>query len=244
MSLQRYMKSLKKLWRRLQSRMFNGRSILVLGDSHCGVFEYCFDRGLLTPHWLNCEIVAGATAYGLNVDTSATQGWQKFDSALRRFADCDVVVIMLGECDCSFALWKKAEQLNLDPASLIDHSLAGIRRLVRRIRDESSSPGRKIVLAGAILPTVSDSAAWRQENQLRREITASQVERTQLVLAFNEKLKRLAGELDLAYFDLTAQTLDSATGLVDEHFAASAEDHHLSHPASALLWSASLVKTL
>lgn len=244
MNLQRYGKSLKKTWRRLQKRWLGGRSILVLGDSHCGVFEYCFDQGLLAPHWLNCEIVAGATAWGLNNDQSTTRAWQKFDHALRRFADCDVVVIMLGECDCSFALWKKAEHLNVPPETLLDHALAGIRRLVLRVREDSPGRLRKIILVGAILPTVADAAVSTQENVLRRAVSASQAERTRLVLAYNEKLGRLAETLGVAYFDLSPQTLDPERGLVDGRFVARAEDHHLSHPASAPLWSASLLKSL
>ncbi len=239
----RYGKSLKKRWRGLQNRLLQGRRILVLGDSHSGVFEYCFDHGLLAPHWLNCEIVAGATAYGLNGDTAATQGWQKFTAALRRFADYDVVVIMLGECDCSFALWKKAERLNVTPASLIDHSLAGIRRLVSRIRDDMSRE-RKVILVGAILPTVSDAAAATQENLPRREIAASQQARTRLVLEFNEQLNHLASELDLAYFDLTAEVLDETSGQIHQRFISAAGDHHLSHPASAVLWSSKLLASL
>lgn len=244
MKLRRYGKSLKKAWRRLQKRWLGGRSILVLGDSHCGVFEYCFDHGLLAPHWLNCEIVAGATAWGLNNDHSATRAWQKFDHALRRFADCDVVVIMLGECDCSFALWKKAERLNVPPETLVDHSLAGIRRLVERVRQDESAVPRRIILVGAILPTVDDTAQTTQENILRRAVNASQAERTRLVLAYNERLGQLAESLGVAYFDLSIQTLDPESGLVDGRFVACAEDHHLSHPSSAQLWSASLLSKL
>lgn len=244
MKLQRYGKSLKKAWRRLQKRCLGGRNILVLGDSHCGVFEYCFDQGLLAPHWLNCEIVAGATAWGLNNDLSATRAWRKFDHALQRFAACDVVVIMLGECDCSFALWKKAEHLNVPPETLLDHSLAGIRRLVLRVCEDSPARPRKVILVGAILPTVADAVVPTQDNPLRRAVGASQTERTQLVLAYNEKLGQLAAAMGVAYFDLSVQTMDPARGLVDGRFVARAEDHHLSHPASAPLWSASLLGQL
>lgn len=244
MSLQRYRKSLGKAWRRVENRLRRGRRVLVLGDSHCGVFEYCFDHGLLAPHWVNCEIAGGATAYGLNNDASASGAWQKFDRALQRFADFDVVVIMLGECDCSFALWKKAERSAVAPETLIGHSLAGIRRLIGRIRDDTAVPGRQIIVAGAILPTVDDGTAARQGNLLRREIKASQAERTRLVLAFNEQLGRLAAELGVAYFDLTAQTRDPASGLIDRRFVADPEDHHISHPASARLWSGTLSSLL
>lgn len=244
MNLQRYRKSLKKAWRRLQKRLRGGRNILVLGDSHCGVFEYCFDRGLLAPHWLNCEIVAGATAWGLNNDHSATQAWQKFDHALQRFADCDVVVIMLGECDCSFALWKKAECLDVPPEILLDYALGGIRRLVQRVHEDSPARPRKIILVGAILPTVNDGAVSTQENLLRRTVNALQVERTRLVLSYNEKLCQLAESLGVAYFDLSLQTMDPERRLVDERFVACPEDHHLSHPASGPLWAASLLSQL
>lgn len=244
MNLRRYGKSLKKTWRRLQKRWLGGRSILVLGDSHCGVFEYCFDHGLLAPHWLNCEIVAGATAWGLNNDHSATRAWQKFDHALQRFADCDVVVIMLGECDCSFALWKKAERLNVPPETLLDHALAGIRRLVERVRQDAAAVPRKIIVVGAILPTVDDAAVTIQENVLRRSVSASQAARTRLVLAYNERLGQLAETLGVAYFDLSIQTSDPESGLVDGRFVAGADDHHLSHPASAPLWSARLLSQL
>ena len=158
MKLQRYKKSMKKVWRRLQACLCHGKRILVLGDSHCGVFEYSFDHGYLAPHLVNCEIVAGATAYGLNSDSSVTQSWQKFDRALQRFANFEVVVIMLGECDCSFALWKKAERLRVSPESMIEHSLMGIQRLLTRIQNDPSHSGKTIVLAGAILPTIADSA--------------------------------------------------------------------------------------
>lgn len=244
MSPQRYRKSLTKAWRRVQNRLRRGRRVLVLGDSHSGVFEYCFDHGLLAPHWVNCEIVAGATAVGLNNDTSASGAWRKFDQALDRHADFDVVAIVLGECDCSFALWKKAERLTVAPETLIAGSLSGICRLIDRIRNGSAVPARKIIVVGAILPTVDTASAAGQENLLRREIKASQAERTRLVLDFNEQLRQLAAMTGIAYFDLTAQTRDPATGLIDRRFVADAGDHHISHPASARLWASQLVSLL
>lgn len=239
----RYQKSLLKLWRRLQKRVLGGNKVLLLGDSHCGIFEYCFDQGLLVPHWINCEIVAGATAYGLLNENSTTQAWAKFDCALKRFRDFDAVVIMLGECDCSYALWRKAENLGVAPEALIETSLSGIRKLVARIRDGSRG-NQRILVAGAPLPTVDDSSAPIQDNELRREIGASQVRRTELVLTFNARLEMLARELRVGYFDLTVQTMNPATGLVDRRLVGRAGDHHLSHPASAPLWSAALRKAL
>lgn len=231
-------KSASKFWRRVVNRLAKGRRILVIGDSHGGIFEYCFDRGLLSPHWLNCEIVAGATAYGLNNDHAATGAWHKFSAALERFSRFDVVVIVLGECDCSYALWKKAESCSIVPTKLIAHSLRGISRLVAKI---SSSPCvRRIILVGACLPSIEDRMASSQENVLRREIAATQRERTNLVLEYNRRLAGLAEELGVKYFDLTDETMDKQTGLLSRSYAAGPDDHHLSHSASGLLWTKAL----
>lgn len=240
----KYRKSLHKIICRVRCRLQGGHRILVLGDSHAGVFEYMFDRDLLLPHLVNCDLVGGATAYGLNNDRSATGAFTVFLHALRRYAAYDVVVIMLGEVDCSFALLKKAERENVSPESLIDQSFSGLRRLVSVARGDRASPARRVILAGAILPTVDDQSAPRQVNELRREIQVSQAERTRLVLRFNEELRKMAEELGFGYIDLTADTLDPATGLVDSGYLDTPEDHHLAHAASAPLWARELLKVL
>lgn len=240
----KYRKSLHKIVRRVRCRLQGGHRILVLGDSHAGVFEYMFDRDLLLPHLVNCDLVGGATAYGLNNDRSATGAFAVFLRALRRYAAYDVVVIMLGEVDCSFALLKKAERQGVSPESLIEQSLSGLRRLVFAARDERASPVRRVILAGSILPTVDDQSAPRQVNELRREVRVSQAERTRLVLRFNEEVRKMAEELGVRYIDLTAHTLHPATGLVDHRCIDSPQDHHLAHAASAPLWARELLKIL
>jgi len=211
---------------------------LVIGDSHGGIFEYCFDQGLLFPHLLNCEIVAGATAYGLNNDQATTGAWQKFSVALERFSRFDVVVIVLGECDCSYALWKKAESSSTTPTEWIAHSLQGISRLVAKVSDNPCV--RRIILVGACLPSIEDCMASSQENILRREITATQWERTNLVLEYNRRLAKLAEALGVKYFDLTNETVDEHTGLLSRCYAAGPDDHHLSHLTSGSLWAKAL----
>ena len=242
MKWRRWAKSAKKLWRKLANRLMGGRRILVLGDSHSAVFEYCFDQSLLTPHWLNCEIVGGATAYGLNNDHSSTGGWQKFCAGLTRYPSFDTVMIVLGECDCSYALWKLAERADLPPERLLDRSLAGIRRLVGKVR-ENPKVG-KVVLVGAFLPTIQDHLADKQENELRREIRATQAERTRLVLTYNAGLCALALELAVDYFDISEPLLDPQTGLICPQYIDRPLDHHLSQAATSRFFVAALREVL
>ena len=108
--LNKLLKSSKKLFAKLKCRIQGGKKILVLSDSHGGVLEYIHDHGLLLPHFINCEVVRGATAYGLNNDQSTTQSLLKFSKAIKRYPTFDVIGIMLGEVDCSVALWAVAKK--------------------------------------------------------------------------------------------------------------------------------------
>ena len=54
--------------------------------------------------------IVQATAYAID---RADDQQRKFQDALRRFPDYGTVLIMLGEVDCSFALWHRAEMLAL-----------------------------------------------------------------------------------------------------------------------------------
>jgi len=236
-------KSLQKLARRWRCRFLGGHRILVLGDSHAGVFEYLFDHDLLPPHLLNCDIVGGATAYGLNNDHSVTGAFLKYQHALRRFFEYDVVIVMLGEVDCSFALWHRASQRGEPVAAQIPRAIQGICRLLDW--GQAEYPQRRFVLAGSILPTIKDYQITEQEFALRRQNPMTQRERTALVLRFNEALAELAALRRLPYIDITAETLDSASGVVGDQFLVEQGiDHHQSQARTAPLWTARLERVL
>ena len=235
MTWTKYKKSLLKMYRRLRCAVLGGQRILVLADSHAGVFEYAFDHDLLVPHLLNCEIVGGATAGGLNNDHSVTAAFAKFQTALRRFATYDVVVIMLGEVDCSFALWHRAQQRGETAFQQIPRAMQGIERLLDWGMQQHAQC--HFVLAGGILPTIRDDQIDQQYYELRRSIRATQRERSDLVRAFNQALADLAARRGLPYIDITAQTIDPERGVLrDEFLVQDMVDHHQSQAMTAALW--------
>ncbi|QRM18348.1 hypothetical protein GBK02_02515 [Dechloromonas sp. TW-R-39-2] len=235
MSWHKYKKSLLKIYRRLRCSLLGGHRILILGDSHAGVFEYVFDHDLLTPHLLNCEIVGGATAGGLNNDHSVTAAFAKYQQSLRRFAEYDVVVLMLGEVDCSFALWNRAKQRNESVFEQIPRAMQGIVRLLDWAGEHY--PQRRFVLAGTILPTIKDDEIDLQYYELRRSVRATQRERSELVLAFNQAVRQLAGQRGLSYMDISQQTIDAEKGVVRDEFLVHEKlDHHQSQAMTAPLW--------
>lgn len=238
--MNKYLKSARKLLAKARCRFAGGKKILVLCDSHGGVLEYIHDHGLLAPHYINCEVVGGATAYGLNNDKSKTQAFLKFSHALKRFPAFDVVGIMLGEVDCSVALWAVAEKRGVAADELIPHVMQGYQRLIDFLRASDKS---QIILFGSILPTVSDAQKASQADSMRRNVRASQQQTTALVLAVNEQLKKLALANGVAYIDITEETLDKKTGLVNGDFLISERvDHHQSQSMTAPLWCRELRK--
>lgn len=241
--LRKLRKSLTKRYRALRCGLTRGHRILVLGDSHAGVFEYIFDHDLLPPHLINCEIVGGATGYGLNNDASSTGAFRKFQQGFQRFEHYDVIVIMLGEVDCSSALWLKANAEGRPVTDYLGHSLKGVRRLVDWVLQQQGK--RTLVLAGAILPTVKDSQNATQALEARRQIQVGQRARTDLVLEFNAGLRDLAIAKGMPYMDITAATIDSKTGVVADDFLIPGEaDHHQSQSATAAHWVAALNRAL
>jgi hypothetical protein len=210
------------------------KKILILCDSHGGVFEYIHDNQMLLPHYINCEVVGGATAYGLNNDYSVTRSFHKFCQAVRRFSSFDVIGIMLGEVDCCVTLWAVAQKRGVTPTSLIPHAMRGIQRVLDLLRENGHS---KIVFLGSILPTVSDEQRAFQPEPMRHQIMANQRQRTELVLAFNQELEVLAKKSGACYLDITEETLDKTTGLVKSSVVIHEWiDHHQSQAETAQFW--------
>lgn len=240
--IKKTIKSLKKRTQELNALLYGGSKTLVLSDSHGGVFEYMHDRGMLSPHIVNAEIVGGATAYGLQNDSSTTKAFAKFQNALKRFSDYDTILIQLGEVDSAFVLWKKA-QTTKSPQELASLSLPGYKRLLDEIF--TNYKNKRVVVTGAVLPTLKDSQSAPKDAALRDEISVSLVDRTKLVLALNEELKKLAASYGYDYLDITSESLDEESGVIKEEFVVLEKpDHHHDFKKSAPLWELKLKEYL
>ena len=128
--MKKFIKSLKKRFKEYFCFIKNGKKILVLSDSHGGVFEYIHDNNLLLPNYINAEIIGGATAYGLSNERSTTNSFNRFISALKKFKNYDIILVQLGEVDCAFVLWYKAQKLNKKPEEMISYSLKGYEKFI------------------------------------------------------------------------------------------------------------------
>ena len=242
MIIKKIRKSLIKKYKILKCFLFNGSKILVLSDSHGGVFEYIYDNNLLEPHLINVEIVGGATAYGLSKEYSQTNSFSKYKYGLKRFHHYDTIMIQLGEVDASFILWKKIKDENIDFNEAIELSLNGYKKLLNYVM---KIKGKKIIITGAILPTLNDNQKADESAILRNTIQVTQKERTNLILQYNQELFKLAKKYNLDYIDITEETYDKNSGVIKKTYTRKEKiDHHQSFERTSLLWVKKLKQIL
>ena len=198
----------------------------MLGDSHSRVF-YAIRKGRLVPHtWFDIVDVAGATALGLANPNSKTNALERFRKALRTVPRDRRTLVMLGEVDCGFLVWHRAEAKGIPVERMLEQFLQHHEDFLSELL---ASGRRRLALVSAILPTVDDYTTWAGLTNQRRTVQAGIEARTAVTLTYNAGLRSWAADHGCAYVDLDATVLDPATGTVREEFRnPDPLDHHLS----------------
>jgi hypothetical protein len=205
--------------------MVGHRFVVVLGDSHAGVFGRIRDQHLLARTSLRVVTVSGATARGLANPNSTTDALARFDAALRTVPRSRRTLVMLGEVDCGFLCWYLADRDQTTVEAQLEVSWARHRRYLEALLADGR---RRVGLASVFPPTVEDYATWTGLRNERRQVTASLEERTTLTLAYNARLRRWADQHGCAYLDLDPALIDPATGILRDGFRnPDPTDHHL-----------------
>jgi hypothetical protein len=194
--------------------------ILVLGDSHTLVFnnDQFFKK---IPNYLFEVIsVPGATASGLDNPNSKTKASHTFYSAIENEKH-DVILLCLGEVDTGFVIWYRAKKYNRDIDEMLHMAIENFGHLIKDCSERS-----KTIVISAPLPTIDDSNKPGDVRNLRKEITATQLERTELSLRFNRAIKEYCEDREISYVDLDAECLGD-NGIVNSSMlCADVADHH------------------
>jgi hypothetical protein len=203
-----------------------GRAALIaLGDSHVRVVADAARRPELRAAVSLCS-VDGATAQGLRNPNSVTDARSTFERRLRGARPWQSLVFQLGEVDCGFVIWYRAEKHGEPVAAQLARSLAAYRELLVR-----HLPRHRTLVLSAPPPTIRDGQTWGSVANLRREVRASQRRRTDLTLEYNAMLAGTCAEIGARFVDVTTPTVDPRTALVREDFRhPDPTEHHL-HPA-------------
>jgi hypothetical protein len=218
--------------------------ILVLGDSHSDIFNYC-NKKQKNIHF-EVVIVGGATAQGSVNPNSNTNALNIFKKKIYNIThnDYKYIIINLGEVDCGFVIWYRKNKHNIgieDQLKITTDNLFNFINLEILPYFESA----QIIINGSVLPTIKDNTDTKYLIGARSEINVSQIDRTNLTIKYNDILKNYSLINGYNYMDITNYILDNETKVVSTIFLnKDIFDHHLDNENTYNLWLCELYKII
>lgn len=211
------------------SRRGRRRALHCIGDSHARVFErIAQDPDLLPDTRIDVVWVLGATALGLANPNSRTDALPRFRQLVRRIPHDETLVVLLGEVDCGYLLWYRAQTRPTSVDAEFERSLVNYQAFLADLLDQGF---QQLVVATVPPPTVDDYTRWTGLDNARSTVTASLPERAELTRRYNDRLREWARGHGVAMLDYEGDVLDPHTKLVrDGYRDPDVENHHL-HPA-------------
>ncbi len=227
MKRQRPIRKLKKRLVLKIKRMLR-EEILVLGDSHASIFLQKDIRRSFPKSFFHVINVGGATASGLANPRSKTQAYQRFREAL---ADTPAkrVIVMLGEVDTGFIIWYRAKKYNESVERVTEKAIKIYTDFLLEIQSRPAS----VLCISTPLPTIQDGNDWGEIATERKEISATQIERTELTLRFNRQVQGFCESHGMAFINLDAASLGPAGTVASRLLNSNPNDHHYEPEAYA-----------
>ncbi len=204
------------------ARLRGREHVLCMGDSHTWVMHRVAVPGV----WFWVEGVEGATASGVLNPNSRTHSREIFMARLARGRPWQHVLLELGEVDCGFVIWRRAEREGLSVEEQLQRTLDSYQTFIEQVLAMGFAG---VTVMSVPLPTIDDPSRWAGHvANARREVKASQLERTRLTLRYNEELARRCASIGVAFADVSSEQLDRDTGLIRSRFMPPTRiDHHL-----------------
>lgn len=196
------------------------QEILVLGDSHSPIFNHPLFKEAFPNLFFNILTVIGATASGLENPNSTTQAYPVFREAVRQTA-AKQIIVMLGEVDTGFVIWYRAQKYKESVAAMLDKAVASYSRFLAELNQDF-----EVVCISTPLPTIQDGNDWGDIANARREVTASQVQRTTLTLDFNLIMQEFCQQNGIRYIMLDDLSLGEHGIVKTELLNSDSNNHH------------------
>lgn len=155
-------------------------------------------------------VAPGATAQSIVNPNSKTDALSMFSERLESAKRWQHLLMLLGEVDCGFVIWYRAEKYDVPVEAQLDLSLRNYLDFV----DQQIARGFEVHVLSAPLPTIADDQTWGEVANLRRDVKATQRERTALTITYNERLRTACHRRGIAFLDATTAQLDQKTGII------------------------------
>ena len=205
----------------LVSRVTGRRHVVVLGDSHTEVMRSWAPDGW----WFQVLIVRGATASGIQNPNSRSEALPLYRDRLAGMKRFQEVLVLLGEVDCGYIVWRRAQARGTTAAA---EMLQSVDRYMTFLVEAQRATDHPVLVLSAPLPTLPDeSSMWGEVAQQRADVQISQLERTAMTRDFNDELCRQVAAAGMVFVDAATEQLDVATGRIHAEFVRADGDHHL-----------------
>lgn len=226
-------KAVRRVWRRRKRAVatwgFNRRAplkrmrrehVLCFGDSNVLLVR---DLGL-PKVWIQGFEVGGATASGRKNPNNKLAAHPRFSERMDRGRPWQNVMYMLGGVDCSFSIWYYVDEEGVGVEEEYQRAVDGYTLLL----EQSLARGfARVIVVSAPLSTIPDNVTnFHRRLGKRSQVSASQIERTQLTLRFNAEMKQRCERIGAIYVDVSTETLDPDTGVVAARFVRTSHANH------------------
>lgn len=200
--------------------------ITVIGDSHVYVFKDIRLKLRFPNKKFNICAVGGATVSGLENPNPITQAYKIFINKLNALTEDDVLIIMLGEVDTGFVIWYRAEKYKASVDEMLNLAIENYTNFLLKAKFV-----RKLIVISTPLPTIRDDADLGEVANLRREVKASQKERTELTLKFNRLIREFCEAEEIIFIDLDIESLGQ-DNIVDKKLLNKCKSNHHYDPTA------------
>ena len=199
-------------------RNLGKEEVLVIGDSHAAVFHQYSTSG--KPYWFNVVSVGGATISGLENPNSVTQARPIFEKALA-LSQSKTCIVIVGEVDAGFVIWYRAAKHRANVEEILEQTVERYGDFLSEI-----AATHRTICISAPLPTILDDQNWGEVANKRREVTATQKERTQLTLELNRRMEAFCESNKIAYINLDEESLGPDSLVKGALCSRNDADHH------------------
>jgi len=201
----------------------------VLGDSHTPIFSHPAFTKNFPEFCFNVVTVIGATASGLENPNTKTQAYPIFKEALRQ-ATAEKIIVMLGEVDTGFVIWYRTQKYQESVTAMTDRAINSYSKFLLEVAARF-----KVICISTPLPTIQDGNDWGDVANARREVTATQLERTSLTLKFNQKMQAFCKQHNISYIMLDDACVGEDGVIKQELLNRNPNDHHYDPDAYSTL---------
>lgn len=219
--------SLLKLAERTRAQFLwpNRKEVIVLGDSHCKVFDSPLLRKAYTSCWFWNIRVDGATVMGLTNEKSTTRAGMKFKWALGK-SKAEYAVVLLGEVDLGHLIWLKADNKWERAVPIFSHLIESYQRFLEELSC------RRVIVLSIPLPTIDDDFKFGEVAGQRNRVTVTKTLRTKATLEVNKLLKERCNKIGVSFVDLDGLSM-SRGELKQSLLNQDKYDHHYNIPEYA-----------